>query len=198
MNCLPLSLNEITLTLTFTLLTLTLKSLSFFSSAAFISSLCFWLLVSFFSLLHVVWVNKNSFEFCLLPQLLFLIWTLPSIVSLYSFLPKFYCPLPQRFLLSYRCRFISTFERLLLKQSTFKAFKVSFFSLLYVVDVSSVHLHPHFAPITNTSSLHLPMFICFYRFLQRLVYGDNGVWFVFHYETCGKKNVFGRCKGCSQ
>ena len=41
-----------------------------------------------------------------------------------------------------------------------------FFSLLYVVDISSVHLHPHFAPVTDTSSLHLQVFICFYWFLQ--------------------------------
>ena len=36
-----------------------------------------------------------------------------------------------------------------------------------------------------------------WRETKWLVYGDNGVWFFFHKETCGKKNVFGRCKGCS-
>ena len=72
--------------------TLTLKSPPFFFFFFFHSFNLFSLFSAFgfffFSLLHVVWVNKNSFEFCLLPQLLFLIWTLPSIVSLYSFLPK--------------------------------------------------------------------------------------------------------------
>ena len=41
-----------------------------------------------------------------------------------------------------------------------------FFFFPYVVDDSSVHLHPHFAPVTDTSSLHLPVFIYFYCFLQ--------------------------------
>ena len=41
-----------------------------------------------------------------------------------------------------------------------------FFSFLYVVNVSSVHLYPHFASVTETSSLHLLVFICFYWFLQ--------------------------------
>ena len=37
-----------------------------------------------------------------------------------------------------------------------------------------------------------------WRETKWLVYGDNGVWFLFHYETCKKKNIFGWCKGCSQ
>ena len=109
---------------------------------------------------------------CLLPQFLGLIWTLPLFCLIVILSPKIRVRLLLLFLyttevlLSYKCRFVSTFERLLLQQATFKAFKVSFFSLLYVVDVSSVHLHPHFAPITDTSSLHLQVFICFYWFLQ--------------------------------
>ena len=49
------------------------------------------------------------------------------------------------------------------------AFGFFFFPFLYVVDISSVHLHPHFAPVTDTSSLHLHLqvFICFYWFLER-------------------------------
>ena len=109
------------------------------------------------TLLSIVFCCSFSFLFGLFPLLSHCI---PI------FLPKFYCPLLQRFLLSYRSKFVSTFERL--KQATFKAFKVSFFSLLYVVDVSSVHLHPHFAPVIDTSSLHLhfQVFIYFYWFLQ--------------------------------
>ena len=148
-------------------MTLTLKSLSFFSffsSAAFISSLCFQLLVSFFSLLHVV---------CLLPQLLFLIWTLPYFVSLYSFLPKCF-RLLLLFLYATKVPFdlwvqiCFNFWETPAATSNLQCFQGFFFSfsLLYVVDVSSVHLHPHFAPVTNTSSLHLPLFICFYWFLQ--------------------------------
>ena len=79
--------------------------------------------------------------------------------------------MPQRFLLTYRCRFVSTFERLLLQQATFKAFKVSFFlfpfsmwltSQVFIFILTSPWLqtHPHF--VFECSS----MFICFYWFLQ--------------------------------
>ena len=105
--------------------TLTLKSLSFFFFfffRGFISSL-FRLLVSFFPLLHVV---------CLLPQLLGLIWTLPLFCLIVILSPKVKVRLLLLFLyatevlLSYRCRFVSTFERLLPQQATFKAFNVLF------------------------------------------------------------------------
>ena len=121
------------------------------------------------------------------------------------FLPKFYYPLPQRFLLSYRCRFVSNFERLLLKQATFKAFKVSFFFFSFFSSLCgwclkcsfSSLLRPsyrHILTSSSSSSVHLLLLVS----TKWLVYGDNGVWFLFRYETCGKKNVFGRCKGCSQ
>ena len=108
--------------------------------------------------------------------------------------------MPHRFLLSYRCRFVSTFERLLLQQATFKAFKVSFFffsSLCgwHLKCSSSSSLRSSYRHIlTSSSTVHLLLLVS----TKWLVYGDNGVWFLFHYETCGKKNVFGWCKGCSQ
>ena len=60
---------------------------------------------------------------------------------------------------------------------------------------SSSSLRPSYRHIlTSSSSVHLLLLLS----TKWLVYGDNGVWFLFHYETWGKKNVFGRYKGCSQ
>ena len=86
------------------------------------------------------------------------------------------------------------------------------FSLLYVVSISSVRLHPHFTPVIDTS-ISLWIFHLFFqkpillllvcgkeilwvfllpnilrvwcgskvwRETKWLVYGDNGVWFLFH------------------
>ena len=73
-------------------------------------------------------------------------------------------------LLSYKCRFVSTFEKLLLQQATFKAFKVFFFFLfsmrltsqmfIFILTSPWLQTHPHF--VFECSS----MFICFYWFLQ--------------------------------
>ena len=139
--------------------TLPLKSLSLFSlfsSVAFISSL-FSLLVSFFSLLHVV---------SLLPQLLGLIWTLPLFCLIVILSPKVRVRLLLLFLyatevlLSYKCRFVSTFEKLLLQQAAFKAFKVSFFFFSSLCGwrlkcSSSYSLRPGYRHIlTLSSSVH--------------------------------------------
>ena len=62
---------------------------------------------------------------------------------------------------------------------------------------SSSSLRPsyrHILTSSSFSSVHLLLLVS----TKWFVYGDNGVWFLFHYETCGKKNIFGQCKGCSQ
>ena len=38
-----------------------------------------------------------------------------------------------------------------------------FFSLLYMVSISSVHLHPHFTPVTDTSVSLFESFACFFK-----------------------------------
>ena len=131
------------------------------------------------------------------------------------------------FFFSPSATFVSSLWFLLLVSFLFFSF---LFSLLYVVSISSVRLHPHFTPVIDTSVslwiFHLffqkpilLLLVCgkeilwvfllpnilrvwcgskVWRETKWLVYGDNGVWFLFHKETCGKKNVFERCKGCSQ
>ena len=72
--------------------------------------------------------------------------------------------MPQRFLLTYGCRFVSTFERLLLQQATFKAFKVSFFIFLFsmwltsqvfifILTSSQLQTHPHFIFQCSSASI---------------------------------------------
>ena len=104
------------------------------------------------TLLSIVFCRSFSFLFGLFPLL-------SHCISI--FLPKFYCPLLQRFLLSYRSKFVSTFERLLLKQATFKAFKVSFFLFsmwltsqvfIFILTSPQLQTHPHFIFIFKCSS----------------------------------------------
>ena len=125
----------------------------------------FWFLFFLFSMWLTLTRTLLSIVFCCSFSFLFGLFPLLS-HCIPIFLPKFYCPLLQRFLLSYRSKFVFNFWET--QTSNLQGFQGFFFSLLYVIDVSSVHFHPHFAPVTDTSSLHLhfQVFIYFYWFLQ--------------------------------